>query len=114
MECGHVTRHTGGDIFSAAAASGGKRTSEGASVNVSTTDRTGRRATGIWSKARLGLAVVFTFTDAPSDVRFPPDAAAAEKMSPPVCLVTSPHSISKHQGRQCPQPRFTPREQAIS
>ena len=62
MGCGHVTRHTGGDIFSAAAASGGKRTSEGASVNVSTTDRTGRRATGIWSKARLGLAVVFTGT----------------------------------------------------
>ncbi|MGI9588110.1 MAG: Ig-like domain-containing protein, partial [Dietzia maris] len=29
---------------------------------MSTTDRTGRRATGIWSKARLGLAVVFTGT----------------------------------------------------
>jgi hypothetical protein len=29
-------------------------------VNVGTTDRTGRRATGIWSKTRLGLAAVFT------------------------------------------------------
>ncbi|GAA1738182.1 hypothetical protein GCM10009832_20890 [Dietzia kunjamensis subsp. schimae] len=45
-------------------------------------------------------SVVLTFTDAPSDVRFPPDAAAAEKMSPPVCLVTWPHSISKLLGPQ--------------